>query len=196
MGILRHISPEEKKRRDRHNEIIKIMEESLPALRAFARGLVFNNMVADDLVQSACERALNRLDQVHDISGVRSWLNRIVYTQWQDVLRRRQRRKKSLSILGQNQEESLHSAASQNEESVIAKLDIHKALQELSDEHQAAVVLVSMLGYEYEEVAKILGVPQGTVASRVARARSLMAKSLKKEKSRKLKVISEKEASK
>ena len=176
--------------KDRESEIIAIMEASLPALRAFARGLCENKMMADDLLQSACERALLRLEQVTDISGVKSWLNRIVYTQWQDVLRKRTRRNTKLLHLGDYQTAVGSFSYVSAEEKQIAKLDIESALARLSPEHRAAVVLVSMLGYNYHEASEILEVPVGTLASRAARARLLLAEYLKPAKETSVKTIS------
>lgn len=174
----------------REAEIIAVMEASLPALQAFARGLCGNKMVAEDLLQSTCERALLRLEQVTDISGVKSWLNRIVYTQWQDVLRKRTRRNAKLMHLGYYNS-AVGSASLENaEEKQIARLDIESAIGRLSPEHRAAVVLVSMLGYNYQEASEILEVPVGTLASRVARARLLLAEYLKPAKEIPVKTIS------
>ncbi len=162
---------------EREAEIVKVIEASIPALRSFARGLSSQDMVADDIVQSACERALRRMDQVTDIAGMKSWLNRIVYTQWQDTLRKRQSRKTKLIQFGEYQ-----SACSENREAQvkhITRLDLRRALDQLSPEHRVAVVLVSMLGYGYQEASDILEIPVGTVASRVARARSLLAEFLR-----------------
>jgi len=165
--------------KDRESEIIAVMEESLPALRAFAIGLCGNRMMADDLLQSSCERALQRLEQVTNISGVKSWLNRIIYTQWQDVLRKRTRRNAKLINLGDYHAATGSFSHENAEERRISKLDIESALARLSSDHRAAVVLVSMLGYNYQEASDILAVPVGTLASRVARARLLLAGYLK-----------------
>jgi len=135
------------------------------------------DMIADDIVQSACERALQRMDQITDIAGIRSWLNRIVHTQWQDILRKRQSRKTNLIQFGEYQAACSESHEGQAEH--ISKLDLRRALEQLSPEHRAAVVLVSMLGYGYQEASEILEVPVGTLASRVARARLLLIGFLK-----------------
>ena len=57
----------------------------------------------------------------------------------------------------------------------IAKLDIEKGLDRLSDDYRAALVLVTMAGHNYQEAAVILDIPVGTVASRVARAKAMLA---------------------
>jgi RNA polymerase sigma-70 factor (ECF subfamily) len=164
---------------EREAAMIAAMEASLPSLRSFARGLCSSEIVADDIVQSACERALERLDQVTDIGGMKSWLNRIVYTQWQDMLRQRQRRKRNLlSFWDYKYSGSRERQEREGEAGRILKIDMARALDRLSEEHRAAVVLVSMLGCGYEEASAILEIPVGTVASRVARARMLLAEYL------------------
>lgn len=161
---------------ERHHEmLLQAMEEALPALRVFAHGLCLDKISADDLVQASCARALERLDQVTDISGMRSWLNRIVYTQWQDTLRRRWRRKRNIIEMTRHWEAVQESKHRQEEWARVARLDIEQALACLDNDARAAVVLVGMLGYSYQEAALVLELPAGTVASRVARARSRMA---------------------
>lgn len=153
------------------------MELNLPLFRSFASGLCGDRFVADDLVQSACERALERLDQVRDVDGVKSWIHRIIYTQWQDLLRKRKRRKAKLLSFGQAlaADRSRWTAENSSERQSIAKLDVEKGLEMLSDENRAALILVTMSGYDYAEASLVLDVPIGTVASRVARAKAQMA---------------------
>ena len=67
-------------KKEYEDQIISQIEQRLPAFRSFAAGLCGDRFVADDLVQAACERALKRLDQVNNLSGVGSWVNRIIYT--------------------------------------------------------------------------------------------------------------------
>ena len=156
-------------------QIVFEIEKKLPAFRSFATGLCGNQIVADDLVQSACERALQRLDQVRDVSGVKSWLNRIIYTQWQDLLRKRKSRKAKLLSFGHYRSFGLQTNDIQGERRTIAKLDIERGLDRLSGDHRAALVLVAIVGYNYQEASEVLDVPVGTVASRVARAKSVLA---------------------
>lgn len=155
-------------------QIISEIERLLPAFRSFARGLCGDRFVADDLVQAACERALERLDQVSDVAGVGSWVNRIIYTQWQDLLRKRKSRRTKLVSFGHYQSTQQRSNRA-GEHRTIAKLDIEKGLDRLSDDSRAALVLVTMAGHNYQEASDILGIPVGTVASRVARAKAMLA---------------------
>ena len=148
----------------------------LPRLRRFARSLARDPDKADDLVQEACQRALERLDQVREGTRLDSWLYRIIYTRWIDKLRRGKTRTANLVVLGY--EDTPVAASGKIGNDLAAALDIKKALEALPAEHHAAITLVSVEGYSYEEAASVLDVPVGTVASRVARARTMLGRLL------------------
>lgn len=152
----------------------------LPRLRRFAMSLTKDLDRADDLLQSACERALKRLDQFRQDSRLDSWLYRIVYTQWIDKVRRRQMRSDKLIVLSLESESQ--SGASDSDFSLSQSLDLRHALAHLPQEHLAAVMLVCVEGYSYAEAAGVLNVPAGTVASRVSRARVMMGRFLEGDK--------------
>ncbi len=159
------------------DKIVAEIERLIPAFRSFAAGLCGDRFVADDLVQAACERALERLDQVRDVTGIGSWINRIIYTQWQDLLRKRKSRRAKLVSFGQYRSTQQKSDRP-GDYRAIARLDIEKGLDRLSDEHRAALALVTIAGHSYQEASVILDVPVGTIASRVARAKALLAEYL------------------
>ena len=145
----------------------------LPRLRRFARNLTGDPDRADDLVQMACERSLTRLGQYRDGTRFDSWLYRIVYTQWIDRVRRRQRQSAQTQTLRNLQE--ISGADESSPRQIVSFMDIKNALGHLPEENKAAIVLVAVEGYTYAEAARVLGVPVGTVASRVARARNMLA---------------------
>ena len=148
----------------------------LPRLRRFARSLAKDPDKADDLVQAACERALERLTQVREGTRLDSWLYRIIYTRWIDKMRRGKTRAAKLVVLA----DANKSVAAEKEtgEYLDTALDIQKAFDTLPAEHRAAISLVGVEGYSYSEAASVLNVPVGTVASRVARARTMLGKLL------------------
>jgi RNA polymerase sigma-70 factor (ECF subfamily) len=148
----------------------------LPRLRRFARSLARDPGRADDLVQAACQRALERLDQVRDGTRLDSWLYRIVYTRWVDKLRRGRTRSAHLVVL--RREDATISGNTRSGHDIETALDIRQALEKLPAEHHAAITLVSVEGYSYEEAATVLDAPIGTVASRVARAREMLGRLL------------------
>jgi len=158
------------------------MAALLPRLRRFARNLTADADSADDLVQMACERALRRLDQYRDGTRLDSWLYRIIYTQWIDRVRRRQRRSAQAESLRDLQ--ALDEDRASSPRRLVSFMDVKKALGRLAQENRAAILLVAVEGYTYAEAAAVLGVPPGTVASRVARARSALAEHFQEEQPR------------
>ncbi|MGB5746841.1 MAG: sigma-70 family RNA polymerase sigma factor [Desulfobacterales bacterium] len=166
---IKHITPREESLRQ---EIVSF----LPRLRRFARSLARDPDTSDDLVQAACQRALERLDQVRDGTRLDSWLYRIIYTRWIDKVRRGKTRTATLVLLT-NEDAAVAADGSGGKDLAVA-LDIKKALGTLPAEHHAAIMLVSVEGYSYEEAASVLDVPVGTVASRVARGRTMLGRFL------------------
>ena len=158
----------------------------LPRLRRFARSLAGDSDSADDLVQMACERSLKRLRQYRDGTRFDSWLYRIVYTQWIDRTRRRQRQAAQAEIFRNRQEMSGTGQSSPGR--IVSFMDVKNALGHLPEENKAAIVLVAVEGHTYAEAASVLGVPAGTVASRVARARNMLAEQFREDKPRMVKI--------
>jgi RNA polymerase sigma-70 factor (ECF subfamily) len=146
----------------------------LPRMRRFARSLARDPDRADDLVQAGCQRALERLNQVREGTRLDSWLYRIIYTRWIDKLRRGKTRSANLVMLTGADLPAAAGAATGND--LTTALDIKSALAKLPAEHHAAIMLVSVEGYSYDEAASVLDIPVGTVASRVARARTMLGR--------------------
>ena len=129
----------------------------MPRLRRFARSLTGDADSADDLVQMACERSLKRLGQYRDGTRFDSWLYRIVYTQWVDRVRRRQRQSAQTETLRNLQ--AMSGAGESAPRRIVSFMDIKKALGHLPEENKAAIVLVAVEGYTYAEAAQG---PRGT----------------------------------
>ncbi|ROQ18457.1 RNA polymerase sigma-70 factor (ECF subfamily) [Marinimicrobium koreense] len=141
----------------------------LPRLRRFALGLTASRDEADDLVQAACEKALVKQDQWQPDTRLDSWLYRIIQTQRIDHLRRAKRSPVSVPENAMPDLEDAQSAdRAENEDLLRHTL---KALEQLPEEQRAVMLLVVVEGHSYREVAEQLGIPQGTVMSRLARAR-------------------------
>ena len=141
-------------------------------MRRFARGLARDPDRADDLVQESCERALERLDQFREGTRLDSWIYRIMYTRWIDRVRKGKTRSAHLQVVKDSGEQAF--AFGSYEKPVDLALDLKAALAALPDDHRAAILLVVVDGYSYLDAAAVLDVPIGTVASRVARARTVM----------------------
>jgi RNA polymerase sigma-70 factor (ECF subfamily) len=146
-------------------------------LRRFAYGLTGALDDGDDLVQSACERALTRLDQFEPGTRLDSWMYRIVQNVWIDRLRARQSRRET----GMDPGDLEPLAVGDHGQEMASRLElaaVRRAVADLSEEHRAVLMLVSVEGVSYKEAAAILGLPIGTVMSRLARARLALGRAL------------------
>ena len=140
----------------------------LPRLRRFARGLTGSCVEADDLVQAACERALARRHQFQEGTRFDSWMFRIVQTIWIDQIRSRQVRKSD----GDIGEDRLGSDEPvRRVEARLTLAEVRRAVDRLSPDQRAALLLVTVDGLSYKEAAEVVEVPVGTIMSRLARAR-------------------------
>ncbi|MSO69144.1 MAG: sigma-70 family RNA polymerase sigma factor [Alphaproteobacteria bacterium] len=147
------------------------IEGMLPRLRRFARGLTGNLSDADDIVQAACEKALGCAEQWTNGTRLDSWLYRIVHTVWLDELRRRRHRS------GTGLEEAADEAGDDVVAHVEARLrleEVRRLMADLPEEQRAVLLLVCVEGLSYRDGAKVLGIPIGTVMSRLARGRAAL----------------------
>jgi RNA polymerase sigma-70 factor, ECF subfamily len=138
----------------------------LPRLRRFALWLARDAHAADDLVQSTMERALAKWATRRDDESLRAWLFAILYRLFLDGKRRASRYALLLGALGREDEPTWPSA-----ERVAEAHSTLAAFAALPDEQRSLLLWVTVEGLSYEEVAGILGVPIGTVMSRLSRAR-------------------------
>jgi RNA polymerase sigma-70 factor (ECF subfamily) len=141
----------------------------LPRLRRFARTLARDPHDADDLVQVAVERALARSEQLRADSSLSSWMFGILRNAWIDETRSRGRRNQVFAPeeLGEN----VGVGSSDTHTDV---LSVQDAMARLPDEQRLAVALVLVEGLSYKEAAEIMGVPLGTLTSRLARGREAL----------------------
>jgi RNA polymerase sigma factor (sigma-70 family) len=141
----------------------------LPRLRRFARTLAGNAHDADDLVQIAVERALAKYAQLQDGSSIAGWMFGITKNAWIDEVRARTRREQ----LATDADETMR-IADLGAEGHVEVIAIEEALLRLPDEQRLVVALVLIEGLSYKEAAEVLGIPIGTLTSRLARARTTL----------------------
>jgi RNA polymerase sigma-70 factor (ECF subfamily) len=137
-----------------------------------AKSLVGNAADAEDVLQEAFAGAFRGAGKFEGRSSVKSWLTRIVITQAAKFWRSR-RGKRDQPLEGEIGSGDGGAAA------VDAKLDLNACLKNLSEEHRQVLVLREIDGMAYDEMAEVLGVPRGTVESRLFRARAELKKRLK-----------------
>jgi RNA polymerase sigma-70 factor (ECF subfamily) len=140
----------------------------IPRLRRYARALLRDRDASDDLVQDCLERALLRIDNWQTGENPRRWLFTIMHHLFVDQVRKTKRRAEVV-MLTLEDSEALSSPAEQHES--IASREIMDALQSISPDRRAALLMVGIEGFSYAEAATMLGVPAGTLMSRIARGR-------------------------
>jgi RNA polymerase sigma-70 factor, ECF subfamily len=136
-------------------------------LQKFAFKLTRNRSDADDLVQSTCLRALEKIDSFETGTNLFGWTSKIMYNLFVSGYRRR------------NKFESQYDPDIYlNKESVMPMQDtlleaenVKRCMQHLSHDHQSIIYMICMMGLSYQEVAKELNISVGTVRSRLSRAR-------------------------
>ncbi len=141
----------------------------LPRLRRFGRTLAHKREDADDLVQIAVERALTHSHQWQPGTRLDSWMFRIMQNAWIDESRARERRQQTFV-----DEEAGENVGESTNEAQMDALAVRKAVAQLNDEQRAVVGLVMVEGLPYKEAADVLGIPIGTLTSRLARARDAL----------------------
>lgn len=145
---------------------------SVPKLRRFALSLTGNAVDADDLVQSACVKALKNEAQFQDGTRMDSWMYRIIQTLWIDDRRRAKSRGTAIDPEDAGLSDAGKSARLP-EDRLMLKM-AHDAMAELPDKQRTVLSLVAVEGLSYKETAETLDVPLGTVMSRLSRAREAL----------------------
>jgi RNA polymerase sigma factor (sigma-70 family) len=142
------------------------IERHVPALRRFARSLERDKDRADDLVQECLVRALSAWPTLRSSDRLRSWLFSILYNAFLMQVRHSKREAAMLSL-----ESAAPPDQAFDHASVLGASDVLRAIGCLSEEHRAVLLLVSVEDMTYAETAQTLGIPIGTVMSRLSRAR-------------------------
>jgi RNA polymerase sigma factor (sigma-70 family) len=137
----------------------------LPRLRRYARALVRQREEADDLVQDTLERAWAKSALWRGVSDMRAWLFGIMHNLHVDGVRRPKLQTVSL----EDDTPEVPVAASQGER--LALLDLQSALGQLPLEQREVLLLVALEDMAYADIAQTLGIPMGTVMSRLSRGR-------------------------
>jgi RNA polymerase sigma-70 factor (ECF subfamily) len=137
----------------------------IPRLRRYARALVGDRSGADDLVQDTMERGWRRLASWQRGSDMRAWLFSIMHNLHVDQARR------SSVPTDVLDDDTPHPPVQATQADGLAMRDLQSALQALPAEQREILLLVALEEMTYDEVAATLGVPIGTVMSRLSRAR-------------------------
>ncbi|MDM9621693.1 sigma-70 family RNA polymerase sigma factor [Rhizobium sp. S96] len=137
----------------------------LPRLRRFAMTLTGDAPSADELVQSACQRAIAKSNQWNGEGRLESWVYMLQRQQWTDDSRRRKPQAAARSNVTDIRD------ATRNGASVIDTDMIHRMIAEMPEGISAAFLLVAVEGHSYQQAADIMGVGVNIIVSQLAWAR-------------------------
>ena len=149
--------------------------EYLDALYSYALVLSRNHTEAEDLVQETCLRALRAMGRLRSDSNIKSWLFTILRNIWLNQLRKRRTAPPLVELDVDERSSEVAVEKSRDPHGIlISKLEhqqVRDAILQLPEEFREIVLLREYEELSYEEIAAVLGCPQGTVMSRLARAR-------------------------
>jgi len=144
-----------------------LVEHESPRLRRYARALTRAADREDDLVQDTLVRALTKGHLWQPGTDIRAWLFTIMHNQYVNTVRREMRDSATVDI--EQMSSTLAATTDPTAGRQLAELD--RALARLPEEQREVILLVGLEGMAYESAAQILGVPIGTVRSRLSRGR-------------------------
>jgi RNA polymerase sigma-70 factor (ECF subfamily) len=136
----------------------------IPRLRRYARALVGERARADDLVQDTLERAWAKLHLFRSGTDLRAWLFTVMHNVYVNQIR-------AAREMVEFDETALESASGDPQGDRLDMRDLERALHRLPAEQRQVLLLVALEDMSYDEAARALGVPIGTVMSRLSRAR-------------------------
>ena len=149
------------------DEIAARIEPLIPGLRRHAYALVRDSDAADDLVQDCLERAVGRWHLRRPDGDLRAWLFAILRNLHISGLRQHKRRGPHVAL----DEMASPPAVDGDQDGRAGLRDVLAGLDALSEEHRTVLLLVGVEDMSYDEAARVIGLPVGTVMSRLSRAR-------------------------
>lgn len=152
------------------SDFLDDMTACVPALRRYAHALTRNPDLADDLVQDCLERAIRKRSLWRPTGPLQAWLFKMLLNLYRNDARHRRRRGDVVPIDGLAVEPSVPPA----QPGRVALSEIARALATLPDDQREALLLVVLEGLSYGEASGVLGIPAGTLMSRLGRARAAL----------------------
>jgi RNA polymerase sigma-70 factor (ECF subfamily) len=152
------------------HELIKEM----PKLHRFASRLCRNRDEAEDLLQATLLRAIEKKEQFDDGTNLFGWTSKIMYNQFVSTYRRRVKFESQYDP----EEYIARQQVAPTQEAEMELKRVREAMTRLSDEHRTILMMICINGIKYQQAAKILDLPVGTVRSRLSRARERLGEIL------------------
>jgi len=164
------ISTSDKDGRRKPIDLSPDIVEHVGALRRYARALVGNRADADDLVQECLARVLAQMRAWREVRDLRAYLFTTLHNVFVDNGRRRRTAGAEVPI----EDEAARLVMPATQTVRLEVRDLMTALGQIPREQREVVLLVGMEGMSYVEAAQVLGVPIGTVMSRLSRGREAL----------------------
>lgn len=169
---------------EKKEKILALCEENLPALYRTALRMTRNSADAEDLVQDTFLKAFRSSDQYDENYNGKGWLFKILTNNFIDHYRKKQKKPYEMEygdvtdvFINREGEYNENSRFADPEEEFFKKFvseDVKNAIEKLPEYYRLPVVLTDIEGFSYQEVAKILDAPIGTVMSRLYRGRKIL----------------------
>jgi RNA polymerase sigma-70 factor (ECF subfamily) len=148
--------------------------KSVEPLRRFAKKLCQNDSDAEDLLQSTILQAIEKEHLYQSGTNLFSWMSKIMYNKFVSQYRRRAKFETQF-----DPQDLINRQARAPDQEDQAELDlIEEAMSQLADEHRDILVMICIQDMQYHEAAEKLGIPVGTVRSRLSRAREALRREL------------------
>ncbi|HZZ12849.1 MAG TPA: RNA polymerase sigma factor [Paraburkholderia sp.] len=147
-----------------------LLPDMLPRLWSFAFRISRNRYDAEELVQRACVRGLEKAHQLRIDTSPLSWMFSIIHSTWLNDLKQREQRSRLQAEWNDTLLETIADRGSASDAGAQAS-QIIAAVERLPEAQRIVLMLVSVEGFSYREAAETLEIPVGTVMSRLARAR-------------------------
>lgn len=161
------------KQTDRRKLFEQCIESCAESMYRVAFRLTGDSALARDLVQETSLAAWKNLDSLRDPARIRGWMFSILRNQYSKLVRKEMKAPRGT----QGIEDMAEQKKTNNEE---LQQTVQLSISELDEKHRMPLLLVSMEGFSVEQAAEILGVPRGTVLSRLSRARGKLKEILKR----------------
>ncbi len=143
-----------------------LLEAEIPRLRRYARALTREVTRADDLVQNCLTRAVAKQHLWQPGTDLRAWLFTILHNQHVNDVRKLMKEGNNVDI-----EDCAPLPVLPRADAVLELRDLERAMAKLAMEQRQVILMVCLEGMSYEQVAQVLGIPIGTVRSRLSRGR-------------------------
>jgi RNA polymerase sigma-70 factor (ECF subfamily) len=149
-------------------EFITELEQCIPTLRRYAYSLLYKQDEADDLVQDCLERAIKKQSLWQQGSSLRAWLFTMQHNLYINQLKKISRQ----PLMTAETEQLTHDLEPHKSDVLIRDIDF--CMRQLPDNQRQVLLLVTIEGFSYKEVGRIVDIPLGTVMSRLSRARKTL----------------------